>query len=159
MGTWSGERRSCRGSAARLAAYGAVGVLIAAGSVLIAPTARAATGIPLLDPPKVTATVPVGDGPFGVAVNPISGRVYVANRDDDSVSVIDPLTNTVAATVPVGRGPIGAAVNPLTSQVYVADALGDTVAIIDPLTNTVNTYIPTGDSPHDVDISPLTGRA
>jgi len=53
----------------RVITYGAVGVLIAAGSVLTAPAARAATGIPLLDPPRVIATIPVGDAPFGVALN------------------------------------------------------------------------------------------
>jgi DNA-binding beta-propeller fold protein YncE len=34
---------------------------------------------------KVIATIPVEDGPFAVAMNPISGRVYVANRDDNSI--------------------------------------------------------------------------
>ena len=68
-----------------------------------APAARAATGIPLLDPPNVIATIPAGDGPSGVAMNPISGRVYVVNRDDNSVSVINPSDNSVIATIPTAN--------------------------------------------------------
>ncbi|MGW2698772.1 YncE family protein [Streptomyces sp. NPDC001340] len=53
----------------------------------------------------VTATVPVGDGPFDVAVTPDGTRAYVANNFSDTVSVIDTTTSTVIATVPVGDSP------------------------------------------------------
>jgi YVTN family beta-propeller protein len=46
----------------------------------------------------VTATIPVGAGPWLVAVDPAARNVYVANVDDDTVSVIDEATNTVTAT-------------------------------------------------------------
>ena len=36
----------------------------------------------------ITATIPVGNGPVGVAVNPLTGAVYTANVGDDTVSVI-----------------------------------------------------------------------
>jgi YVTN family beta-propeller protein len=36
----------------------------------------------------VTATIPVGNGPVGVAVNPLTGAVYTANIGDATVSVI-----------------------------------------------------------------------
>ena len=40
---------------------------------------------------SVIATIPVGKSPFGVAINPTNGLVYVANADSDSntVSVIE----------------------------------------------------------------------
>jgi YVTN family beta-propeller protein len=50
--------------------------------------------------------IAVGTYPYGVAVTPDGGRVYVANSNTDNVSVIDTATNTVAATLPVGNGPI-----------------------------------------------------
>ena len=50
----------------------------------------------------VVATVPVGAGPVGVAVNPAGLFVYVANQNSNNVSVIDTRTNTVVATVTVG---------------------------------------------------------
>ena len=33
--------------------------------------------------------------------------IYVANRGDNTVSVIDGITDTVIATIPVGNVPIG----------------------------------------------------
>ncbi len=57
----------------------------------------------------VTATVPVGAGPRGVAVNPAGTFAYVANRFSNNVSVIDTASNTVVATVPVGRLPLPSA--------------------------------------------------
>ena len=39
-------------------------------------------------------------------------RAYVANRNDDTVSVIDSATNTVVATVPVGSTPSAVPVTP-----------------------------------------------
>jgi len=44
--------------------------------------------------------------PHGVAVTPDGKKVYVANFDSDSVSVIDTATNKVTVTVPVGTNPI-----------------------------------------------------
>ncbi len=48
---------------------------------------------------NVTATVNVGNHPWGVAVSSDGKKVYVTNVFSDSVSVIDTATNTVAATV------------------------------------------------------------
>jgi len=160
MGMWDWQRLR----APRVIAYGAVGVLIAAGSVLTAPAARAATGIPLLDPPRLLATIPVGDGAFGVALNPISGRVYVANRDDDSVSVINPSDNSVIATIPVAPTPDHIAVNPLSGRVYVlasnftSGADHSYVQVIDPSSNTVSATIPIGFHARDIAINQLSGK-
>jgi len=45
--------------------------------------------------------------------------IYVANFDDDTISVIDGATNTAIATVPVGRAPsnVHVGVNPSTNLV------------------------------------------
>ena len=63
--------------------------------------------------------MPAGKDPMGVAVDPDTRTVYVANGGDNTVSVIDASTRTVTATVPVGRGPRGVAVDPGTHTVYV----------------------------------------
>jgi len=47
----------------------------------------------------VTATVPVGAGPYGVAVTPDDSKVYITNNGSNSVSVIDTATNAVVATI------------------------------------------------------------
>ena len=48
--------------------------------------------------PAIIATIPVGDVPIAVGVNPTTDRVYTANVVDDTVSVIDGATNAVVAT-------------------------------------------------------------
>ena len=53
----------------------------------------------------VTATIPVGSGPRGVAVTPDGSTVYVANFAN-TVSVIDTTSNTVTATIPGFSRPI-----------------------------------------------------
>ena len=51
----------------------------------------------------VTAVIPVGSFPFGVAVSPDGSTVYVT---DDKVSVIATASNTVTATIPGFSEPI-----------------------------------------------------
>ena len=68
----------------------------------------------------VTALIPVGSEPYGVAVTPDGKRVYVANYDNATVSVIDTAINWVTATIPVVGGPDGVAVTPDGLKVYVA---------------------------------------
>src|SRR5260370_2844623 len=53
----------------------------------------------------ISATIPVGVTPFGVAVSPNGSKVYVTNAFSNTVSVIDTATNTVIATIPVGITP------------------------------------------------------
>jgi YVTN family beta-propeller protein len=56
--------------------------------------------------------VGVGSSSYGVAVSPDRTRVYVTNRWDYTVSVINTATNKVIATVPVGDYPYGVSVSP-----------------------------------------------
>jgi YVTN family beta-propeller protein len=66
-----------------------------------------------------------------VGVNPTTNRIYVANAANDTVSVIDGPTNTVAATVSIGGfGLFGVGVNPTTSRIYVAYLSSVIVAVI-----------------------------
>jgi YVTN family beta-propeller protein len=82
---------------------------------------------------KVTATIPVGRGPVGVAVTRNGSKVYVTNANEPdigTVSVIDTATNTVTATIFVGS-PAGVAVTPDGSKVYVTNDGDDTVSVVD----------------------------
>jgi len=90
---------------------------------------------------SVVALIPVGNKPYGVAVNPSGTRVYVSNSGGNSVSVIDTSTNTVVATVAVGSSPKGVAINPAGTRVYVANFNSNSVSVIDTSTNSViNTF-------------------
>ena len=57
----------------------------------------------------VTATIPAGPGPTGIAFDPDNGFMYVANQLGNTVTVISTLTNTVVDTITVGNGPAYAA--------------------------------------------------
>ncbi len=95
----------------------------------------------------VTATIPVGIVPFGVAVSPDGSKVYVTNDGSNTVSVIDTTANTVIATIPVGVGPAGLAVTQDGSKVYVANFNSNSVSAIDMSTNAVIATIPVGMAP------------
>ena len=102
----------------------------------------------------VVATIPVGSGPVGVAVNPSGTRLYVTNRGSGNISVIDTSTNAVVATIPVGSGPVGVAVNPSGTRLYAANFSSNTVSVIDTSTNAVVATIPVGSAPNDVAVNP-----
>src|SRR5205823_4878474 len=73
----------------------------------------------------------VGLGPYGVAVNPMTNRVYVTNFVLGLVTVIDGATDGVVDFVLVGLGPTGITANPLTNRIYVVNSLGTTVSVLD----------------------------
>jgi YVTN family beta-propeller protein len=49
--------------------------------------------------------VPVGDGPNAISVTP--DAVWIVNKDDGTLSRIDPETNEVDRTVSIGQAPAG----------------------------------------------------
>lgn len=62
----------------------------------------------------ILATIPVGEKPSGIAVTRpgsfVGGDfIYVANQEDNTVSVIDATIDQVIATIPVSKGPKGVA--------------------------------------------------
>lgn len=50
----------------------------------------------------VSARIPVGHNPRGVALSPDGKKLYVSNRLDDTISVIDTTTDQVISTVDLG---------------------------------------------------------
>ncbi len=50
----------------------------------------------------VSARIPVGRNPRGVALSPDGKRLYVANRLDDTISVVDTATDKVTSTIDLG---------------------------------------------------------
>jgi YVTN family beta-propeller protein len=62
---------------------------------------------------------------------------YVTNKRDNTVSIIDTVTNTVAATVAMAIDPEGVAVSRDGKFVYVANVGSDNVSVISTASNTV----------------------
>jgi YVTN family beta-propeller protein len=104
----------------------------------------------------VIDTIPVGNGPLGIAITPDGTRAYVTNFFfGNTVSVIDTLTNTVIDTIPVGNFPEGIAITPDGTRAYVTNSGDGTVSVIDTITNTViGAPIPVGNFPLGIAITP-----
>jgi YVTN family beta-propeller protein len=68
---------------------------------------------------KIMSTIRVGQTAQGVAVNPKTNMIFVANFWSDSVSVIDGSKMIVVKNISVGSSPTGIAVNPNTNIIYV----------------------------------------
>jgi YVTN family beta-propeller protein len=113
---------------------------------------------------KVTATVAVGLHPSGLAWDEAHHRLYVANSNSDSVSVVDTATNRLVETIALqpfqrkaaGVAPESVALSPDRSRLYVACAGINAVAVIDlhAKRSRITGFIPTGWYPDDVTVSP-----
>ena len=124
-------------------------------SVFVGVTAIAQTTPAWAAQYDVTATITVGDQRSWVAFAPDGTTAYVANYDDDTVSVINTTTNTVDATITgLGDGPTGVAFSPDGTTAYVANWFDDTVSVINTTTNTVTSTITVGDNPLGLAVSP-----
>ena len=97
--------------------------------------------------------IPVGDRPRGIAISPDGQEAYVANADDNTVSVIDTATKTVVATIAVGDEPQGVAFAPDGATAYVTNIKDYTVSVIDTATRTQTTTIAVGRSPQSIAVA------
>src|SRR5688572_8920050 len=87
----------------------------------------------------------VGANPIAVAVNAVTNKVYVANSDSDTVTVVNAGTGGTA-TVAVGDRPFWVAINVDTNTIYVANRNSSNVTLIDGATDTVVATAATGGS-------------
>ncbi len=116
----------------------------------------------------VTDTIPVGDGPYAIAVNPTHHKAFVANYWDYRVSVINTASDTLKAQVPVSDPaidpypfPLSVAVNPNTDKVYVVNWAKADLVVMNGNNNTVEASIPVGSfhrPPRAVVVDPTTNK-
>ncbi len=104
----------------------------------------------------VTTTIPAGDQPYAIAVNPVTNKIYVANQNSDDVTVIDGVSN-ITATLASGDQPYAIAVNPVTNKIYVANAGGDNITVIDGDNNNT-TNVPAVDGPVAVVVNAVSNK-
>jgi YVTN family beta-propeller protein len=67
---------------------------------------------------------PSRSNPFGIAVNPTTNTIYVADFGSNTVSVINGSSNTVVTTIAVGTQPTGIAVNEVINTIYITNKNG-----------------------------------
>jgi YVTN family beta-propeller protein len=111
---------------------------------------------------KVEKVVPVsttpGDGIQGIAVNDISGDVYVTNGSDNEVDVIWAKSAKVDARISVSGEPYGIAVNPFLNTAY-AGLLDGGVTVINGKTySAVTTEISSSAAYTGIATNLLTGK-
>ena len=104
----------------------------------------------------ISEKIESGNMPTGIGINTETNLVYVANSGDNTVSVIDGITNLVIDTVKVGLLPRGVAVNPASNRIYITNSADNTVAIIDGVKNEVINTIEVGKSPLGIGVNTLT---
>ena len=137
--------RSARSSASiwLMAGLCSFAVVFTAGPAMAAPAS-----------PHVLITLPVGDGPSGLAVNSVTKRTYVADFRSNQLSVIDETSKTIQ-TITVGSGPAAVGANETTNRVYVANQNGG-VTVVDGSNNQIITTVPMGGLPDGVAVVPST---
>jgi DNA-binding beta-propeller fold protein YncE len=105
------------------------------------PIARLGAGAPTTRQRSTARAghVPVGEHPTGIAVDPASQTIYVADASN-SVTLIDGRACNAAttsgcarpATIPSSQGnPLGVAVDPATDTIYVTNAASSSVSVVD----------------------------
>lgn len=78
---------------------------------------------------EVSGVIAVGIRPVAIAFNPVNELLYVANLADDSISVIDTITEQVILTLPSGNQPFAIVVNPLNGDVFIACRLSNSITV------------------------------
>ena len=84
-----------------------------------------------------------------------TGKAYVTNTGDGTVSVIDTTTNAVVGSpITVGTAPLGVAIPPDGTKAYVTNGGANNVSVIDTATGLVSTTITVSSNPFAISICP-----
>ena len=102
----------------------------------------------------VEAEIDVGLHPSALALGPHGSRLFVANANSDTVSIVDTSSNRVVNAIPVSwsqNAPLGSSPNALAvssdgSALYVANASNNAIAVVDLTSPDLKPkgFIPTG---------------
>ncbi len=109
--------------------------------------------VQVIDPAhrSILASIPVGQTPYGLVYAPVDGgEIFVTNYRSNTLSVIDPGTNTVVGTYRVGSGPTLMGVAPDGSELYIASFKNGTLIPFNLTSDTVGAPIPVGADPMGV---------
>jgi YVTN family beta-propeller protein len=110
---------------------------------------------------KTVAEIPVGLHPSGMAFSADKTRLFVANANSDTVSVIDTQTDQVVRTIgvkpmddlPFGSAPNALAMSPDGKTLYVANGGNNLLAVVNVDSGRIRGLVPTGWYPGAVVVS------
>ena len=111
---------------------------------------------------QAVATIPVGLHPTAIAWDELHQRLYVANGNQDSVTVVDTAANQVLQTISIqpfqqrvtGIAPTAVQLSPDGRTLYIACGGINAVTVVDLATARISGLIPTGWYPNSLDLSP-----
>ncbi|HLZ43692.1 MAG TPA: YncE family protein [Candidatus Sulfotelmatobacter sp.] len=111
----------------------------------------------------VIATIPInasnGIGLEGIAVNPVTNRIYVSDATNFQVDVIDGVKNAIIANISFGQQqPLGLAVDFGTNEI-IAAINGNQMAIMSGVTNTILRRINVGNFNANAAVNSFTSLA
>ena len=116
------------------------------------PPDRNADGIGEVDADtyKLKRVIHAGADPEQLAISADGTRLYVANEDTETLSVVDIASGKVLASVKVGEEPEGVTIRPDGKVVYVTCEGDGAVFAIDTQTNKLLKRIPVGPRPRSI---------
>ena len=97
--------------------------------------------------------------PTAVAFDATAHRIYVANYESGSVSVVDADRDLVLSTIQVVERPQAIAVNSQTHRVYVVSPHASAVSVIDGLKSSVVATLKAGNGPYAIAADSASNRA
>ena len=105
--------------------------------------------------------IKVGSNPYGIDVNPITNRIYIANSNSNSTTVVDYFFYNFThigihniTKIPVGVSPSGVSVDTALNLIYVTNLGSNNIAIINGSSNTVIRNISGINHPWFIDVNP-----
>jgi YVTN family beta-propeller protein len=102
--------------------------------------------------------IAVGNGPYGIAVDPAAKLVFVTNTVSGNVTVINGSSNRTIGSVSVQSDPEGIAFDSANDSLYVANNGSDTVSVVDLPTERVVANLTVGSAPSGVAWDPASER-
>ncbi|MBJ8337414.1 protein kinase [Antrihabitans sp. YC3-6] len=105
---------------------------------------------------SIATTIPVGTTPVAVVIEANLRKLYAANADDSSITVIDVDSGAVTTSIDVGKTPVGLAVDSDTQTLYVANIGDGTLSVIDASTDSVTATVDIGKAIARIAVDPGT---
>jgi YVTN family beta-propeller protein len=129
------------------------------GEEIWMPQMKTSGEIKILDgkTPKEEASIQVGSGPLEMTINSGGNYIFVANGEDNTISVIDIATKTVVKTINVGNEPVGAWPGS-NNKMYVDREISKQIFEIDAVTLEITDTIQLTFTPAYVNLNALTGE-
>lgn len=129
-----------------------VGVSDLASRVVLPPFVP----VPAVQSGNNTLTYNVGTNPSGIALNVNTNMIYVADTNNNTLSVIDGNSKQVVNRIAVWNGPLSVGVNTVTNTVYAATT--SQMTVIEGSTDKVVGKIPAGHTSSNFPVDSKTNR-